>query len=155
MERQPRWYALRSSRKGKKSSNVSGDIQLQFALLDPQNPSATATQIYDKFMAVTADADKELDDMDDFTLTRKDTDDMEEEAGETDALDDGDDGDAADPARKKKRRMRMAKLRRRARQQSSYEFTGESQVAGVLFLEISRIEDLPPEKNCGFSSCCQ
>lgn len=46
--------------------------------------------------------------------------------------------------RKKKRRI--ARLRRK-RKQRAYEFSGSSDVAGVLFLEVVRIADLPPERN--------
>ena len=47
---------------------------------------------------------------------------------------------------KKRRRLKLAKLKRKAKEHG-YEFTGGSDVAGVLFIEIQRISDLPPEKN--------
>lgn len=47
---------------------------------------------------------------------------------------------------KKRRRLRLAKLKRKAKEHG-YEFTGGSDVAGVLFVEIQKITDLPPEKN--------
>jgi phosphatidylserine decarboxylase len=40
----------------------------------------------------------------------------------------------------------LAKLRRKAKQRA-YEFSGKTEVAGVLFLEIQKITDLPPERN--------
>lgn len=46
---------------------------------------------------------------------------------------------------KKKRRLK-ARLRRRKKARS-YEFSGGSDCVGIVFLEISRITDLPPEKN--------
>ena len=47
---------------------------------------------------------------------------------------------------KRKRRRRLARIRKQAKQRA-YEFSRMSDVAGVLFLEISKITDLPPERN--------
>lgn len=48
--------------------------------------------------------------------------------------------------KKKKRRLKM--LRRKSRAIRAYEFTGkDSDVSGIIFLEIGKITDLPPEKN--------
>ena len=65
--------------------------------------------------------------------------------------DDDDAGDSEDPSRaetpeKRKRRLKIARIRRRATRRA-YEFSGLSDLAGVLFLEISKITDLPPERN--------
>lgn len=51
-----------------------------------------------------------------------------------------------DNPEKRKRRHRLARLRKKAKQRA-YEFSGLSDLDGVLFLEISRINDLPPERN--------
>jgi len=77
------------------------------------------------------------------------------EAGDEDLDTDGR-GDTSDDAEtvaskselpeRKRRRRRLAKLRRKATQRA-YEFSGSSDLHGVLFLEISRITNLPPERN--------
>lgn len=73
----------------------------------------------------------------------------DEDDGELDDLpaDEADDvdGAVADPVEKKKRK-RLAGLKKKAKQRA-YEFSGESDVAGVLFIEIQKITDLPPERN--------
>lgn len=55
------------------------------------------------------------------------------------------DGAVTDPVEKKKRR-RLAGLKKKVKQRA-YEFSGESDVAGVLFIEIQKVTDLPPERN--------
>lgn len=47
---------------------------------------------------------------------------------------------------KKKKRRRVARIKRKTKQRA-YEFSGMSDVAGVLFLEVQKITDLPPERN--------
>jgi len=48
-ELEPKWYPLRSKRPGgKKSSNVSGDVLLQFTLFDSLNISATPASNLEK-----------------------------------------------------------------------------------------------------------
>ena len=47
---------------------------------------------------------------------------------------------------KHKRRLKLARLKKKAKERA-YEFSGLSDMAGVLFLEIQRVTDLPPEKN--------
>jgi len=47
---------------------------------------------------------------------------------------------------KLKRRETLTRLKNKTKLRA-YQFTGQSRVAGVLFVEISRITDLPPEKN--------
>jgi phosphatidylserine decarboxylase len=48
--------------------------------------------------------------------------------------------------KRKKRRLRIAKLKKSVKERG-YEFTNGSQIAGILFVEIQRITDLPPERN--------
>ena len=145
---QPKWYSLKSSRKGKRQSQVSGDIQIQFSLLDPNNRDATPQQIFTKFTGIAGQADAELDEMEDLTLTRTETDDMDND--DTDAaLDEGEDTEepeTSDAAQKKRRKIRLAKMRKKAKQRA-FELSGSSDIAVVLFLEVSKIIDLPPEKN--------
>lgn len=48
---------------------------------------------------------------------------------------------------KRKRKRRIARLRRKSIAVRAYEFTGNSDVAGVIFLEVVKVTDLPPERN--------
>src|SRR6478735_2019883 len=56
VEQEPTWYRLKSKRPGKKTSVVSGEVQLQFSLFDSTNPSATPQQILEKFQALVGTA---------------------------------------------------------------------------------------------------
>lgn len=47
---------------------------------------------------------------------------------------------------KQRRRLKLARLKKKAKQ-AAYEFSGLSDLAGVLFLEIQKVSDLPPERN--------
>jgi phosphatidylserine decarboxylase len=147
---QARWYALRSTRKGKKSSDVSGDILLQFSLVDSTNREASQQQIYQKLKGIAGAADAELEGMEDLHLSRSDSGELSalDDELETDgAADEADDGSTPDVAAKKRRKMRLARIRRRATLRA-FEFTSGSDIAGILYLEIVKIIDLPPEKNC-------
>lgn len=59
---------------------------------------------------------------------------------------------------KRKRRLKLKRLKKKAKQHA-YEFSGLSDLAGVLFIEIMRVTDLPPERNSMFHrgiscDCC-
>lgn len=138
-EQEPRWFALESRRSGRKSSHVTGEVLLQFQILDLANPSATPDQLQQKLMGTLGFSSDEDDELERLSSGELD-DESEDESDETD------DSKKSDKKEKKKRRLRMAKLRRKAKQRS-YEFNGNSDIAGVLFLEIQKITDLPPEKN--------
>jgi phosphatidylserine decarboxylase len=56
------------------------------------------------------------------------------------------DGTADTSEKRKKRRLRIARLKNKVKERG-YEFTNGSAIAGVLFVEIQRITDLPPERN--------
>lgn len=157
---EPKWFRLESRRSGKrkkKSSEVSGEILLKFSLSDPINPTATEQQVLQKFSGVVASGDDDEDDDDDdeellARLQSRDLDDVDEE-------DDDDDKDSADESegvktpggsiddKAKRRREKKIRKMKRKNKLKAYEFSGMSDVAGVLFLEINRISDLPPEKN--------
>ncbi|KAF1814885.1 hypothetical protein P152DRAFT_236963 [Eremomyces bilateralis CBS 781.70] len=138
---QPAWYPLESRRTGKKSSFVTGRVQLHLSLSDPSNPAATPQQIIQKFSTITGadgvDDDDEKGEQESPEL--EDEDEIDEEDGQALA-------EKTEETRTKKRRRRIAKLRRKAKQKA-YEFNGGSVVAGVLYLEICKITDLPPERN--------
>ncbi|EMC99012.1 hypothetical protein BAUCODRAFT_22311 [Baudoinia panamericana UAMH 10762] len=163
-----RWFKLESRRSGrrkKKDDNVTGEVQLKFTLFDPLNTAATPQHVLQKFHGVIADTgidgEDEDDDNDDELLNKlnsRDLDDVYEEeanADDQDALDETADDGVRTPGdrqtiesaeKQKRRRMEKIKLKRKSKLKT-YEFTGGSDVAGVLFLEINRITDLPPERN--------
>ena len=157
-EQEPKWYPLRSKRPGgKKSSNVSGEVQLQFTLLDSTNPTATPQQILEKFRVLAGLYLPELPILDTGTPTRQirrasaggeNTAEEEDEYFDEDEepSDETDDPTKPDAVEKRKRRLRIRGLRRK-KQLSAYEFTGGTDVVGIVFLEISKITDLPPEQN--------
>lgn len=72
--------------------------------------------------------------------------DEDEEVEQTEPLTDADDTKTPETVEHKRRRKRMAILKRKVKLRE-YEFTNGSDVAGVLFLEVQRITDLPPERN--------
>lgn len=171
---EPQWYPLRSKRPGRKTSVVSGELQLQFTLYDATNPDATADQIFEKFNAlvnsVTDSASRNVTP----TLTPSqgasrspklgpalvppsaasgtsddrsgDEDDDDDEYDEEDELDEPEDANKPEAIERRKRRLRIKKLKRKKKQRM-YEFSGESDVLGIIFLEIGNITDLPPESN--------
>ena len=120
---------------------MTGDIQLQFSLSDPTNPAATPEQIFEKFASLLNNS--ELTAEEEAKLARGEASDIEDDEDQVSELEDN-----ATPEQKakKRRRLRLARLKRKAKERG-YEFTGGTDVAGVLFVEIQRITDLPPEKN--------
>ena len=49
---------------------------------------------------------------------------------------------------KRRRRLRLARLRRKSLAARAYQFSGSGTgVQGIVFMEIVRVTDLPPEKN--------
>ncbi|KAK5124722.1 hypothetical protein LTR85_001435 [Meristemomyces frigidus] len=157
---EPKWFMLegrRMGRKKKKDENVSGEVQLKFQLYDPLNTAATPQQVLQKFYGVVADLGQDDEDEDEDELLRKlnsrDLDDVSEEEEEdrepSDETDEGartPGGTPTDDNKKRRRRQKLKKLKRKSKLKA-YEFSGLSDVAGVLFLEINRITDLPPERN--------
>ncbi len=47
---------------------------------------------------------------------------------------------------KRKKKLRLARLKKKTKARA-YEFSGGTDVVGIVFLEIVRITDLPPERN--------
>ncbi|OAA34061.1 Phosphatidylserine decarboxylase [Metarhizium rileyi] len=158
-EVEPRWFPLKSKRPGKKNGVVSGEVQLQFTLFDTTNLGASSREILDKLSAIigsisapvssnlprlTPDAsqdatsapshDEHGDDDDEDDLTEFDD-------------EEGDDPSKPETAEKRRRRLRIRGLRKR-RRDNPYAFNnGGSDVVGIIFLEIVKITDLPPESN--------
>jgi phosphatidylserine decarboxylase len=152
---------LKSRRKGdKKSSQVSGEVQLQFSLVDAANPAASPEEIYQKFKSaiLAADTDSSEDSLSRLPSREVNVDDdSDAELGDEEAVDEnGKDEETSDETEdqtrpdldKKKKRRKLKMLRRKSRAIRAYEFTGkDSDVSGIIFLEIGKITDLPPEKN--------
>jgi phosphatidylserine decarboxylase len=140
---EPRWYKLKSKRKeGKKKNAVSGEVQLQFSLVDSANPAASPEEISRKFRAVMKLADED----DDLSRTSTNVDD-DEEGGEGDDLDEEDEtGNEAGEEKEIAKRRRLARLRRKSIAVRAYDFVS-SDMAGIIFMEIVKVTDLPPEHN--------
>ena len=156
---EPKWFKLegrRSGRRKKKNENVSGEVLLQFVLYDPLNMAATPEQVMHRFHGVVAGTPGEEDDEDEEDLLSKinsrDLDDLSEEEDEdkepSDETDDGTRTPSGTPDEKQKqrRRQKIKKMKQKSKLKA-YEFSGMSDVTGVLFVEINRITDLPPERN--------
>ena len=170
-EQLPKWYPLKSKRPGKKTSVVSGEVQLQFTLLDSSNPHATNREILDKFAVlvkaatgndppsrnptpsrtpVLAPVGKGKTPSPPPPLGERQADDNDEEDEyDLDEDETPEEGDLSKPetAEKRRRRLRIKGLKRKKRE-NPYEFVnGGSDVVGLIFLEIANITDLPPESN--------
>jgi len=129
---------------------VSGEVQMQFTLADPHNP--TSSDVIPRLnamvrMTTEEDGDEEVEQ----GISRVNRLDPEDEDEDDDVeLETSDETD--DPAKpgkaekKRKRKLKLARLRRKTKARA-YEFSGGSDVLGMAFLEISRIVDLPPERN--------
>jgi phosphatidylserine decarboxylase len=153
-----KWFPVKAKRSGrrksKKDSNISGEILIKFTLQDPLNTAATPSQTLQRFYGVVADGDDDEEDDGDILarIRTGDLDDLSEEDDEdkdpSDETDEGPSTPSGDGEEKQRRRRRakIKKLKRKTKLKA-YEFSNTSDVAGVLFLEINRITDLPPEKN--------
>ncbi|KAL9052347.1 MAG: hypothetical protein Q9162_005439 [Coniocarpon cinnabarinum] len=137
--RAPDWYALESRKPPGKKETVTGQVQLEFDLYDPIHSSATPQQVLQKFEGIAAaatDAEQEGDEVVSRTTSvDPDSDFDDDTVDESDATNE-----------KKSTRSKLASLKRKAKQRA-YEFSGNSDLAGVLFLEITKVTDLPPERN--------
>jgi phosphatidylserine decarboxylase len=145
-----RWYPLKSKRPGgKKSSNVSGEVQLQFTLFDSSNHGATPAQVLEKFRAL---AGVDISDISVVSTPTRQTNtvggDEEDEYFDEDEepSDETDDPTKPETAEKRRRKLRLRGLRKK-KQASAYEFGGGSEIVGIVFLEIGKVTDLPPERN--------
>lgn len=145
---EPLWFPLQSKRSGKKKSIVSGEIQIQFSLVDPTNLAATPDQILQKLLGIAGQLSSP-DEEEEELLLRADSNgtDIEDDESSDEAQDES---KKAEKREKRRRRLRLAKLRKNAKQKSGYEYSSNGDIAGVLFLEIQKVTDLPPEKNGKF-----
>lgn len=151
ISQEPKWYNLkskrlssRSNRKKKKDSTVSGEILLQFSLSDSADPRASPTDTYRKFknLVCIGDDDDQLDQI------PTELDELEQDDQDEETSDETDDQSKPEVVEKRRRRLRMARLRRKSLAARAYQFSGSgSGVQGIVFMEIVKVTDLPPEKN--------
>ncbi|KFX88241.1 hypothetical protein V490_07758 [Pseudogymnoascus sp. VKM F-3557] len=154
VSQEAQWYPLKSKRTGsrrkeKKDSNISGEVQLQFKLYDSSTPGASPPQVMEKFWAIAGIENDNLtptkSGSDDASPTG-DEDDDDEDDEPSGSADEADDPTKPETVEKKRRRRRIRGLKKRKAHQL-YEFVGASSVTGIVFLEISSVTDLPPERN--------
>lgn len=123
---------------------------MQFTLADPNNPtSPDVIQRLNAMVKMTTedDGDEEVEQGISRANSADPDDEDEDDDGELETSDETDDPAKPGKAEKKrKRKLKLARLRRKTKARA-YEFSGGSDVLGMAFLEISRIVDLPPERN--------
>lgn len=123
---------------------------MQFTVVDSSNPSAAPIDILKRLAAtIGLDADEEEEEDEDSSQLSQDllegADDEDDEAG-LNTSDETDDLSRPEKAAKKKKKLRLKRLRSKTISRA-YEFAGGSDVTGIVFLEIKKIVDLPPERN--------
>ncbi|EYE91599.1 putative phosphatidylserine decarboxylase Psd2 [Aspergillus ruber CBS 135680] len=141
VNREPKWYTLESKRRParKKDSTVSGEILLQFSLVDTANPMASAQDTYRKFQNLVCFGEEE-----DY-FPQESSQDLEDVDRDEETSDDADEPEVAE---KRRRRLRLKSLRNKSLAARAYQFSGVGNgVQGIVFMEIVRVTDLPPEKN--------
>ncbi|KAJ5106038.1 Phosphatidylserine decarboxylase-related protein [Penicillium alfredii] len=141
VNQQPQWYTLKSKRKPakKKDSTVSGEILLQFSVIDSANPSASPADTYRRFKSLVCAGEG------DEQLPSADLDDLDPDE---ETSDEADDLTKPEIVEKRRRRLRLARLRRKSLAARAYQFSGTGTgVQGIVFMEIVRVTDLPPERN--------
>ncbi|KAF2260176.1 hypothetical protein CC78DRAFT_547751 [Lojkania enalia] len=144
---EPKWFPLEGRRTGKKKSVVSGEILVQFSLADPTNSAATSEELIQKFMSLTATTPSPDEEEDEALLRMGSGEADEDEEEEEESSDEvQDESKKAEKRERRRKKLRLAKLKRKAKLRA-YEFSDKTEVAGVLFLEIVKITDLPPERN--------
>lgn len=142
-----------------KGSEITGDVQLQFVLADPANPSTTPHEIFERFMAfiTLSSPSPGADEYDDNRGSKAgsrgsdENNDDEEDDDEVDleTSDETDDPIKSGGNEKRKKKLRLARLRKKTKARA-YEFSGGTDVVGIVFLDIVKITDLPPERNSGY-----
>ena len=124
---------------------------MQFSLVDTYNPTATEEETLRKYKSFIAANDEEDDGLSRATTIDEDLEpdeaaEMDEDPDTSDETDEP--TKAATKASKKEKKKRKARLRRKSIAVRAYEFVGGvGDVSGIIFMEICRISDLPPERN--------
>ena len=83
---------------------------------------------------------------DEAVFAKIETRDEDDEDEDDDTSDETGDVTKLEVVEKRKKKLRLARLRRKTKARA-YEFTGTGDVIGIVFLEIVKITDLPPERN--------
>jgi len=144
---QPRWFPLKSKKpESKKDSIVTGSIQLEFSLFDPVAPSAAPQDVIQKFLTTIGLSQTDIGEDDDQDESPEGDEDEELVGGESPPGEQESGVEGAVKTKKKKRIPGLARLKKKAKEHG-YEFTSISSIAGVLFIEIQKATDLPPERN--------
>lgn len=156
----PCWFSLKSKRPGKKNGVVSGEVLLQFTLFDTTNLGAPSREILDKLWTLIGSIPGTTPSTTPLLTPSasqgassgppgQDEHGYEDDDDELSEFDDEENEDPSKPeaAEKRRRRLRIKGLKKR-RRDNPYAFNnGYSDVVGIIFLEIVRIIDLPPESN--------
>jgi phosphatidylserine decarboxylase len=112
---------------------------LQFSLVDSASPAAPPSDTYRKFKRLVFSAE------DDDQIPPADFDDLDRDE---ETSDEADDLTQPEVVEKRRRRLRLARLRRKSLAARAYQFSGSgSGVQGIVFMEIVKVTDLPPERN--------
>jgi phosphatidylserine decarboxylase len=134
----------RKPAKKKKDSVISGEILLQFSISDSAKPDASPAEVSQKFRSLVFAGEEE----EQIPLGELDSLDRDEETS-----DETDDLSKPEVVEKRRRRLRLARLRRKSLAARAYQFSGSGTgVQGIMFMEIVRVTDLPPERN-GMGYC--
>lgn len=119
---------------------------MQFSLYDPSNLLASPRETYQKFKSLVSTGD---DDEYFPAILPTDLDDADRDE---ETSDETDDSNKPEVVERRRRRLRLARLKRKSLAARAYQFSGTgSGVQGIVFMEIVKVTDLPPEKN-GMSS---
>ena len=147
---EPRWYTLKGKQGDtkKKGNEVSGEIQVQFNLVAGANPSASEADILSKFRAFASSSPSEgaTEESSLSQVTSLDGADDDDDDADIDGSDEADDPTKPETAEKRKRRLKIKAIKRKRKAQA-YELSGGSDTMGMVFMEVTKITDLPPERN--------
>lgn len=141
----PRWFPLKSTRKNAK---ISGEIELSFALTDSTSALATQEQLLQKWQnwlsAFIGTPSEEENLNRQLGEANIDLDDEDEES--SDGVEDTRHGEGAKVGKATGKEVQKG-AKKAKKHHGSYEFYHGSDIVGVVYLEVSKITDLPPEHN--------
>lgn len=121
---------------------MSGEILLQFSLVDSSNLAAAPSDTYKKFKDLVFTSDEEDEPA---QIPPPDLDDADPDEETSDELEDPTQPEVVE---KRRKRLRLRRLKRRSLAVRAYQFSGAGNgVQGIVFMEIVKITDLPPERN--------
>ncbi|KAK9243848.1 phosphatidylserine decarboxylase-domain-containing protein [Lipomyces tetrasporus] len=150
-ENEPQWYPLYSSRARK--TYVRGYIYIKLALVCPLDPGATNEILLSKWKTLVSQRPdpaaplmnlSDSDSVPDNSSSSESSDEGNEEGSETSPETTADSSSANVSGRtSRRRRLRL----RRRRSHKPYHVGSLADVVGVVFFEIVKVADLPPERN--------